>query len=112
MSALRIQLFSPPQIRRFIGHENGVSSSVFLPGGQRAISSAADGKLILGDLETGEVLREFSEHSEWIWKVVLSPDAVWAASAAMDGTVIVRLVGELELKALIAYACRIVTCPN
>jgi WD40 repeat protein len=91
-------------IRRFVGHDNGVSSAAFTPDGDRLISSSADGSLILWDVETGELLRRFTEHESWVWKVILTPDGRTAISAGQDGQVIIRPIEDLTLAEVVDHA--------
>ena len=52
------------ELRRFEGHEGGVSSVTVLADGRRALSGSGDKTLRLWDLETGAELRRFEGHEE------------------------------------------------
>ena len=56
--------FTPPgaELRRFEGHEDGVTSVTVLADGRRALSGSDDRTLRLWDLETGAELRRFEGH--------------------------------------------------
>jgi uncharacterized caspase-like protein len=62
-------------------------SVAFSPDGKRGLSAGgSDGLLKLWDIETGRVLRSFSD-TERLWPVAFSPDGTRVTSGAKDGRV-------------------------
>ncbi|MGB1288955.1 MAG: WD40 repeat domain-containing protein, partial [Aggregatilineales bacterium] len=68
------------------GHENGATSVVFMPGGQRAISSGEDKIARLWDLQTGEEIRAFEGHRGVILQIAISPDGSMLATSSGSET--------------------------
>jgi WD40 repeat protein len=68
----------PPQpvveVRRFLGHTQQVNSVAFVAGGKRIVSSSIDSTVRLWDTETGKEIRRHEDHTEIVWRVVVSPD--------------------------------------
>ncbi|NWF70557.1 MAG: protein kinase [Chloroflexi bacterium] len=93
-----------PGIRRRLnsddsGHSEPIWSAVFTPNGAQAITGGEDHRLIMWDLLSRQILREFSAddptteqiegHSDWVRSIVITPDGARALSASADGTLIV-----------------------
>jgi WD40 repeat protein len=68
--------FTPPgaELRRFYGHQEGVSSVAVLADGRSVLSASADRTLRLWDLETGAELRRFEGHEDWVLSVTVLAD--------------------------------------
>jgi WD40 repeat protein len=68
----------PPQpageIRRFLGHTQQVNSVAFVADAKRIVSSSIDSSVRLWDTATGKEIRRHVDHSEIVWRVVVSPD--------------------------------------
>jgi len=81
--------------QRFTGHKEGAYAGALLrPDGQTAISGGGstrgechDPVLRLWNIETGEELRSFEGHTDFLWDIALSPDGRIAVTGANDGTV-------------------------
>src|SRR5690606_34144747 len=52
------------------------------------LSSAFDNSMILGTAETGEQVRQFVGHTNWVFKAVFSPDGKQILSASRDQSLI------------------------
>lgn len=55
---------------------------------RQALSAGSDGLLRLWDLQTGEELRQFRGHRDWVYSLAVSPDGKWALSGSEDGQVL------------------------
>jgi WD40 repeat protein len=87
--ALGQAAYAPGTVRRFAGHTGEISGVAFSPGGHMALTSADDRRLILWDVATGAIIRQFANgHTEGHIKVDFSPDGGTALSGAGDGLVI------------------------
>jgi WD40 repeat protein/DNA-binding SARP family transcriptional activator len=81
--------YAPGLSRRLVGHSAQVTSVVYSPDGQMALSGAYDNRLILWDVRTGTILREFAlRHTEAVTSVAFGPDGQRALSGSQDGTLI------------------------
>ncbi|KIK32707.1 hypothetical protein CY34DRAFT_18856 [Suillus luteus UH-Slu-Lm8-n1] len=54
--------------------------------GRRIVSGAKDGKIIIWDADTKEIIRHLSHHTDWVICIHFSPDEKRLASASSDGT--------------------------
>src|SRR5262249_37798453 len=59
-----------------------IRSVAISPDGRRALSGGEDTIVRLWDLASGEVIREFRGHTEWVFSVVFSPDGKLAYSTS------------------------------
>lgn len=80
-------------VRIFRGHTGGVGGLAFSPDGRRALSGAFLGEMILWDVDTGAIIRRFSENSG-DWRrlpsdIGFSPDGRTAYAKGMDGSLTV-----------------------
>ena len=57
-------------------------SVAFSPDGRRALSGGDDKVVRLWDLESGDLIREFRGHTEWVFSVAFSPDGRLAYSTS------------------------------
>jgi WD40 repeat protein len=62
----------------------------FSPDGQRLVSGGPDDTVRVWNVETGELLATYAEHSDNITGIAFSSDGAWLASSSFDGTVEVR----------------------
>jgi WD40 repeat protein/serine/threonine protein kinase len=96
------------QTGQFDGHvDRGfVSPLVFSPDGRWAVSSDSFGSdpdisdddvVLLWDVATGEVIRQFVGHTDWINSAAFSPDGTLLATGAKDKTVKIWEVATGEL---------------
>ncbi len=85
------------------GQAAGVWSALFVPAppsetsaqqgeapapSQQALSAGSDGLLRLWDLQTGEEIRQFRGHRDWVYSLAVSPDGSRALSGSEDGQVL------------------------
>lgn len=81
--------YAPGTRRVFMGHDGPVEDVAVAPGGwERALSAAADGTLILWDLQKGASIRRFSGHDDAALGVAFLPQGDRALSASADGSLI------------------------
>jgi WD40 repeat protein/serine/threonine protein kinase len=87
--ALYETAYAPGVHRRMSnGHTGAILSAAYHPDGHRALTGAADHRVLLWDLDTGEMLRSFEGHTDWVRSVTFSPNGAQALSASVDGTLI------------------------
>jgi WD40 repeat protein len=73
------------EIRRFLGHQAGVTATAFLPDGRRAISAGADGTLRVWDLATERELSRLQGNTRQpVQALAVSADGRRAVSAGAD----------------------------
>jgi WD40 repeat protein len=70
------------QPQRLTQHASYVSGVVLDPARPALISAGYDGQLIWYDLRRGVVYRRVQAHSFWSWKLAISPDGRFLASAS------------------------------
>ncbi|MBN1966654.1 MAG: protein kinase, partial [Anaerolineae bacterium] len=81
--------YAPGLQKRFAGHTAQITSVAYSPDGRWALSGAYDNRLILWDLDSGTILREFPmQHTEAVTSVVFHPDGRRALSGSQDSTLI------------------------
>lgn len=81
--------YAPGLQRRLAGHTSQITSVAYSPDGRFALSGAYDNRLILWDLDSGTVLREFyGLHTAAITSVAFHPDGQRALSGSLDGRLI------------------------
>ena len=95
------ELTSGDHVRSLIGHSNTVLSLQFSQDDKRLLSSGQDGDVILWNLETGQEIQRFREHSGIAWRARFSPDGSSIASIQMTPhpSLVLRLamtMGEAE----------------
>ena len=96
------------EIRRFSGHapgtydplqvvtHSGVNDIVLSPSGQVAISGGDDGAVIVWDINTGEEILRFEDHTGPVRSVTIRPDGLTVISGGLSGTSLTE-PGELIL---------------
>jgi WD40 repeat protein/DNA-binding CsgD family transcriptional regulator len=80
--------YQPGTVRRFVGHSDFLVAVDISPDESTMLSGAWDGSIFLWNIQTGEILRQFEEHTGAANDVVFSPDGSMALSGSEDGTVI------------------------
>jgi len=74
------------EVRRF-GEVNGEAYAVaFSPDGSRVLAGTRSNVVKLWDAATGEVVRTFSGHKDWVNDVAFSPDGTMVVSGSKDRT--------------------------
>jgi hypothetical protein len=69
------------QVRALQGHNHPVTALVFLPDGRYMLSGDRGGKIILWDMETGEMIaREQQDEGKRVRSIVCAPDGATAIS--------------------------------
>jgi len=74
-----------PGTRQFMSVNTAITGAAFSPDDQYVITSSEDGLLRRWDLETGQVVAEFSGHVGEVWGVAYSPDGNLVVSGGEDG---------------------------
>jgi WD40 repeat protein len=80
--------YAPGTRRVFQAHTDRVEAGTFSPDGQLAASGARDGRVILWDVNTGEVVHNMQGHNDWVMDVAFSPDGTRVLSSSSDHTLI------------------------
>lgn len=80
-------------VRTFRGHSGGVGGLAISPDGRKALSGAFMGEMILWDIETGAIIKRFSENRQ-DWRelpsdIAFSPDGHTAYTKGMGGVLVV-----------------------
>jgi WD40 repeat protein len=74
--------------RKFEGHTGTVNGVVYLPGGQRIISSSLDASLRVWDLQSGKQIGiDWRDNESDVEIIRLSPDGTKVVSGSFDGAV-------------------------
>jgi WD40 repeat protein len=71
----------------FLGEKQSLYALAFSPNGQIFATAGSSGVIYLWDAQTGNFLRTFEGHTDWIGDLKFSLDGVFLASASADGTV-------------------------
>ncbi|NJM56105.1 MAG: WD40 repeat domain-containing protein, partial [Verrucomicrobiae bacterium] len=69
------------------GHTGYVTSIAFAPDGRTAVSAASDATILLWDIETGAMLRQFAGHSDSVSSVAFAPDGGTVISGSWDKSI-------------------------
>lgn len=70
----------------FNDHRNRADAITFTPDGQHVLSGGHDRTIMLWDAETGEVIREYTGHTDAILDLEFTPDGTHFASSSWDTT--------------------------
>ncbi|XP_012251117.2 WD repeat-containing protein 3 [Athalia rosae] len=83
-----VKLWNRPSLACLRTVECGYAlTACFAPGDRHLIVGLKDGKMLIIDIASGDVLEEIPAHSKEVWSVVLFPDMRGVASGSGDGTV-------------------------
>ena len=74
------------ELRPILRYNSPVSTIAFSPNSRWIAGGSGDGTIRVWDAGTGNLIREFKEHTESVWKVDFSPDNTWLLSVGLDGT--------------------------
>jgi len=77
-----------PGTKLLLEHNSRVNALVYSPDGNILLTGTQDNIMRLWDADTGEMLREYAGHEDWVWDIAFSPDGTQAVSGALDGTII------------------------
>ena len=75
------------EVRQFVDPQDEAYAVAFAPDGRSVVSSSKDKVLKLWDVASGEKLRTFSGHTDWVSGVAFSPDGQKILSCSDDTTV-------------------------
>jgi WD40 repeat protein/serine/threonine protein kinase len=75
------------EVRRYLGHTDGVQSVCVSADGTQILSASLDGTLRLWDLKTGLELRRFEGHTKGVHCAAFLPDGKRLVSGSGDGTI-------------------------
>lgn len=91
-----IAVWHPPAeaVLRPAGHEGKVRALVFRPGQRQFVSVGQDGRVVLRDQGTGDVVREVAREQEWVTGVAFSPDGTRLALATISGRLSIRAIAD------------------
>jgi len=77
-----------PGTKLVLDHDNRVNAVSYSPDGNTLLTGSQDNIMRLWNVLSGELIREFEGHEDWIWDIAFSPDGEQAVSGALDGTII------------------------
>ncbi|NDJ53782.1 MAG: hypothetical protein GYB68_11940 [Chloroflexi bacterium] len=80
--------FAPGTRRVYSGHEGRIFGVAVAPAGQRIVTSAGDGRLMLWSRASGEMARIYEGHQDTVFEAVFSNDGRQILSGGADGKVI------------------------
>ena len=74
------------ELQVLIGHTSCISSAIFSPDGQLALTASFDNTARIYEVATGKELQVFRGHTDWVKSAVFSPDGQLALTASYDTT--------------------------
>ncbi|MEM7030803.1 MAG: BTAD domain-containing putative transcriptional regulator, partial [Chloroflexota bacterium] len=80
--------YAPGTMRLFDTHSGSVNAVAWSPDERWLLSGADDHQIILWDVQTGDIVYQFSEHASPVLDVVFHPNGETAFSADADGNII------------------------
>ena len=87
VEALYTQYRKDPGSKLFrLGHNWDVTEAVFSPDGNMVLTGSLDGKAMLWDAQTGQLIREFLGHKNHVNAVSFSPDGAEILTGSSDTT--------------------------
>ena len=87
---IRIWDLQTKELRPILRYDSPVSTLAFSPNSRWLAGGSGDGTIRVWDAGTGNLIHEFNEHTESVWKVDFSPDSKWLLSVSLDGTGFLR----------------------
>lgn len=85
--AVAVRYYPRWEVRQFVDPQDEAYAVAFAPDGRSVVSSSKDKVLKLWDVTSGEKLRTFSGHTDWVTGVAFSPDGQKIMSCSDDKTV-------------------------
>ncbi len=82
------ELAYQPGARQMFDYTDTILSVTFSPDGTQILSGGYDGKIILWDIATGDIIHRFEEHSLTVYSVAFSPDGTQILSGSLDNQLI------------------------
>ncbi|KYM96065.1 PREDICTED: WD repeat-containing protein 3 [Cyphomyrmex costatus] len=83
-----IKLWNRPTLSSLRTVQCGYALTItFVPGDRYLIVGLKDGKMLIVDISSGDILEEISAHSKELWSITLFPDLKGVASGSGDQTV-------------------------
>jgi len=73
------------QLLPILRYNSPVSTLAFSPNSRWLAGGSGDGTIRVWDAGTGDIIHEFGDHKESIWKVDFSPDSKYLLSVSLDG---------------------------
>ena len=73
------------ELRPILRYKSPVSTIAFSPNSRWIAGGSGDGTIRVWDAGTGDLIHEFNDHTESVWKVDFSPDSKWLLSVSLDG---------------------------
>src|SRR5262249_42925712 len=77
----------PGKVAPMWAHRAGCSAVAWSPSGDLVASGQGSGVILLWDAGSGQAIRAFEGHMNWVQSVVFSPDGTTLASGSWDNTV-------------------------
>ena len=74
------------ELRPILRYKSPVSTIAFSPNSRWIAGGSGDGTIRVWDAGTGDLIHEFNEHTESVWKLDFSADSKWLLSVSLDGT--------------------------
>ncbi|MBI3247053.1 MAG: protein kinase [Deltaproteobacteria bacterium] len=85
--AVAVHYYPRWEVRQFVDPQDEAYAVAFAPDGRSVVSSSKDKVVKLWDVTSGEKLRTFSGHTDWVSSVAFSPDGQKIMSCSDDKTV-------------------------
>jgi WD40 repeat protein len=83
-----------------IGHTATVYDAVFSADNEFLYTAGADGRIIVWDVASGDLLTTYDDHSSAVYDVALSPDGIMLASSDDDGYILLRNLETDDMRVL------------
>ena len=83
---IKVWDFRTKELRPILPYNAPVSTIAFSLNSRWLVGGSGDGTIRVWDAGTGDLIHEFNEHTESVWKVDFSPDSKLLLSVSLDGT--------------------------
>jgi serine/threonine protein kinase/WD40 repeat protein len=81
-----LKIHEPGEVCRYLWHDGLIKDMAFVEGGRRVLTASWDGETRLWDIETGDRLRVFRGHNDWVTSLDVSPDETRLLTSGRDRT--------------------------